>query len=51
MVGHVMLHVVSMFLVDYALVQLFVRSKFSVSTTYVYSSHTSLTVMPLSVYV
>ena len=51
MVGCVMLYVVSMFLVDYALVQLFVRSCLSVLTTYVYSCHTSLTVMPLSVYV
>ena len=40
----------SMFLVDYSLVQLFVSSNFSVLTTYVYSCHTSLTVMPLSVY-
>ena len=46
-----MLYVVSMFLVDYSLVQLFVSSNFSVLTTYVYSCHTSLTVMPLSVYV
>ena len=51
MVGHVMLYVVSMFLVDYSLVQLFVSSNFSVLTTYVYSCHTSLTVMLLSVYV
>ena len=41
----------SMFLVDYSPVQLFVSSNFSVLTTYVYSCHTSLTVMPLSVYV
>ena len=41
----------SMFLVDFSLVQLFVSSTFSVLTTYVYSCHTSLTVMPLSVYV
>ena len=41
----------SMFLVDYSLVQLFVSSRLSVLTTYVYSCHTSLTVMPLSVYV
>ena len=51
MVGRVMLYVVSMFLVDYSLVQLFVSSNFSVLTTYVYSCHTSLTVMPLSVFV
>ena len=51
-VGRVMLYGVgSMFLVDYSLVQLFVSSNFSVLTTYVYSCHTSLTVMPLSVYV
>ena len=49
-VGRVMLYVVSMFLVDYSLVQLFVSSRLSVLTTYVYSCHTSLTVMPLSVY-
>ena len=41
----------SMFLVDYSLVQLFVSSRLSVLTMYVYSCHTSLTVMPLSVYV
>ena len=41
----------SMFLVDYSLVQLFVSSRLSVLTTYVYSCHASLTVMPLSVYV
>ena len=41
----------SMFLVDSSLVQLFVSSNFSVLTMYVYSCHTSLTVMPLSVYV
>ena len=52
MVGGVMLcGVGSMFLVDYSLVQLFVSSNFSVLTTYVYSCHTSLTVMPLSVFV
>ena len=52
MVGHVMLcGVGSLFLVDYSLVQLFVSSHLSVLTTYVYSCHTSLTVMPLSVYV
>ena len=51
MVGRVMLHGVgSMFLVDSSLVQLFVSSNFSVLTTYVYSCHTSLTVIPLSVY-
>ena len=50
-VGRVMLYVVSMFLVDYSLVQLFVSSNLSVLTTYVYSCHPSLTVMPLSVYV
>ena len=50
-VGRVMLcGVGSMFLVDSSLVQLFVSSNFSVLTTYVYSCHTSLTVMPLSVY-
>ena len=36
---------------DYSLVQLFVSSRLSVLTTYVYSCHTSLTVMPLSVFV
>ena len=52
MVGCVMLcDVGSMFLVDSSLVQLFVSSIFSVLTTYVYSCHTSLTVIPLSVYV
>ena len=52
MVGGAMLFFVgSMFLVDYSLVQLFVSSNFSVLTMYVYSCHTSLTVMPLSVYV
>ena len=52
MVGRVMLcGVGSMFLVDSSLVQLFVSSSFSVLTTYVYSCHTSLTVMPLSVFV
>ena len=52
MVGGAMLCFVgSMFLVDSSLVQLFVTSNFSVLTTYVYSCHTSLTVMPLSVYV
>ena len=52
MVGRVMLcGVGSMFLVDYSLVQVFVTSRLSVLTTYVYSCHTSLTVMPLSVYV
>ena len=35
MVGRVMLYVVSMFLVVYSLVQLFVGSNFSVLTTYV----------------
>ena len=51
-VGRVMLcGVRSMLLVDYSLVQLFVSSNFSVLTMYVYSCHTSLTVMPLSVYV
>ena len=50
MVGRVMLYVVSMFLVDYSLVQLFVSSNLSVLTTYVYSCHTSLTLMPLAVY-
>ena len=52
MVGRVMLHGVgSMFLVDYSLVQVFVSSRLSVLTMYVYSCHTSLTVKPLSVYV
>ena len=53
MVGGVMLCFVgSMFLVDSSLVQLFVTSNFSVLTVlFVYSCHTSLTVMPLSVYV
>ena len=52
MVGGVMLcGVGSMLLVDSSLVQLFVSSNFSVLTTYVYSCHTSLTVMPLSVYI
>ena len=52
MVGGAMLcFVVSMFLVDFSLVHLFVSSNFSVLTTYVYSCHTSHTVMPLSVYV
>ena len=52
MVGRVMLcGVGSMFLVDSSLVQLFVSSNLSVLTTYVYSCHTSLTVMLLSVYV
>ena len=46
----VMCGVGSMFLVDSSLVQLFVSSNFSVLTMYVYSCHTSLTVMPLSVY-
>ena len=41
----------SMLLVDNSLVQLFVSSNFSVLTTFVYSWHTSLTVMPLSVFV
>ena len=40
-----------MFLVDYSLAQLFVSSRLSVLTTYVYSCHASLTVMPVSVYV
>ena len=52
MVGRVMLcGVGSMLFFDNSLVQLFVSSNFSVLTTYVYSCHTSLTVMPLSVYV
>ena len=52
MVGGVMLcGVGSMFLVDSSLVQLFVSSNFSVLTTYAYSCHTTLTVMPLSVFV
>ena len=49
--GAMLCFVVSMFLVDYSLVQLFVSINFSVLTTYVYSCHTSLTVMPLSVFV
>ena len=50
MVGRMMLcGVGSMFLVDSSLVQLFVSSNFSVLTRYLYSCHTSLTVMPLSV--
>ena len=36
---------------DKSLAQLFVSSNFSVLTTFVYSCHTSLTVMPLSVYI
>ena len=52
MVGRVMLcDVGSMLLVYNSLVQLFVSSNFSVLTMYVYSCHTSLTVMPLSMYV
>ena len=52
MFGCVMLcDVGSVLLVDFSLVQLFVSSIFSVLTTYVYSCHTSLTVMPLSVFV
>ena len=52
MVGGVMLcGVGSVLLVDSSLVQLFVSSNFSVLTTYVYSCHTSLTVMPLAVFV
>ena len=52
MVGRVMLcGVGSMLLVDSSLVQLFVSRNLSVLTTYVYSCHTSLTVMPSSVYV
>ena len=51
-VGRVMLcGVGSMLLVDNSLVLLFVSSNFSVLTMYVYSCHTSLTVMPLSMYV
>ena len=51
-VGRVMLcGVRSMLLVDNSLVQLFMSSNFSVLTMYVYSCHTSLTVMPLSMYV
>ena len=49
--GAMLCFVGSMFLVNYSLVQLFVSSRLSVLTTYVYSCHTSLTVMPLSVYV
>ena len=52
MVGRVMLcGVGSLFLVDSSLVQLFVSSYSSVVTTYVYSCHTSLTVIALSVFV
>ena len=52
LVGGVMLcGVGSILLVDNSLVQLFVSSNSSVLTTYVYSCHTSLTVMPLSVVV
>ena len=52
MVGGVMLcGVGSMLLVDNSLVQVFVRSNSSVLTTCVYICHTSLTVIPLSVYV
>ena len=52
MVGGAMLCFVgSMFLVDSSFVHLFVSINLSVLTTYVYSCHTSLTVMPLSVYV
>ena len=52
MVGGAMLCFVgSMFLVDSSLVHLFVSSNYSVLTTYVYSCHTLLTVMPLSVFV
>ena len=52
MVGGAMLYSVgSMFLVDSSLIQLFVSSNLSALTTYVYSCHTLLTVMSLSVYV
>ena len=52
MVGRVMLcGVRSMFLVVSSLVLLFVSGNLSLLTRYVYSCHTSLTVMPLSVYV
>ena len=52
MVGRVMLcGVGSMLLVNNSLVQLFVSSNSSVLTTFVYSCHTSLTVMPLSAFV
>ena len=51
MVGRVMLcGVGSVFFLDSSLVQLFVSSYSSVLTTYVYSCHTSLTVMALSVF-
>ena len=43
--GAMLCFVGSMFLVDSSLVQLFVSSNFSVLTTYVYSCHTSLTVI------
>ena len=49
--GAMLCFVGSMFLVDSSFVHLFVSINFSVLTTYVYSCHTSLTVMPLSVYV
>ena len=49
--GATLCFVGSMILVDSSLVQLFVSSNFSGLTTYIYSCHTSLTVMPLSVYV
>ena len=53
MVGHVMLcGIGSMLLVDKSLVLLFVSSNFCVLTVlFVYSCHTSLTVIPLSVFV
>ena len=48
--GAMLCFVGSMFLVDSSLVQLCVSSRLSVLTTYVYSCRTSLTVMPLSVF-
>ena len=52
MVGGVMpCGVGSMLMANNSLVQLFVSNHLSVFTTDVYSCHTSLTVMPLSVYV
>ena len=49
--GAMLCFVGSMFLVDSSLVLLFMSSRLNVLTTYVYSCHTSLTVMPLSVFV
>ena len=49
--GAMLCFVGSMFLVDSSLVQLFVSSRLSVLTTYVYSCHTSLSNAIVSVYV